>query len=329
VCVCACACACVCVCTVCVCFCVRVRVRVCVFLCVCLCVCARACACVCVCVCTYVRGSPESSISDSIRVPGRPAARSSAVGRNTASESVLNSHCRTGTARGPGPRAVLCGLRQAGPNRDLAPIGPGDLTQLLGGSKDGHRHRHAGGTKRLHGTTTSLFQVGAPRARATGARPRGPGSSVWPVSSGKWTEYHELSPHSPSTEFGLRASGTGQNSRRGCRGLSFKQVADTASSGRIKVPVGCAVDATHFVLIPALPSGFNARKAAATLTCVVAAMPTGILLRGISIPLFVDGRSNIPAPLVWSVQLCAMHSAAQRGASGRRGGRESAAGGGL
>jgi hypothetical protein len=31
----------------------------------------------------------------------------------------------------------------------------------------------------------------------------------------------------------------------------------------------------------------------------------------------------------WSVQPCPMHSAAQRGASGRRGGRESAAGGGL
>jgi hypothetical protein len=101
-----------------------------------------------------------------------------------------------------------------------------------------------------------------------------------------------------------------------CRGLSFKRVADTASSGRIKVPVGSAMGAMHPALIPALPSGTDARKAAANLTFVVAAMPTGILLRGVSVPLLVDGRSNTPAPLFGPcspAQCTALHNAARQG----------------
>jgi hypothetical protein len=115
---------------------------------------------------------------------------------------------------------------------------------------------------------------------------------------------------------------------RGCRELSFKQVADTASNSRIKVPVGCAVGAMHPAPTPALPSGTDARKAAVTLTCVVAAMPTGILLRHFR-PIACRWSVEHTSAAFWPVQPCPMHSAAQRGASGRRGGRESAAGGGL
>ena len=85
------------------------------------------------------------------------------------------------------------------------------------------------------------------------------------------------------------------------------------------MPVGCALDATHFALIPALPSGSDVRKAAATLICVVAAMPTGILLRGISVPLLVDDRPNMLATLFGpcsSAQCTALHNAARQGDAG-------------
>ena len=86
------------------------------------------------------------------------------------------------------------------------------------------------------------------------------------------------------------------------------------------MPVGIAMGAMHPALIPALPSGTDVvRKAAATLTCVVAAMPTGILLRGISVPLFVDGRSNTPAPRFGPcspARCTALHNAARQGDAG-------------
>jgi hypothetical protein len=113
-----------------------------------------------------------------------------------------------------------------------------------------------------------------------------------------------------------------------CRGLSFKQVADIASSRRVKIPpVDIAMVAMHPGLIPVLSSGSDVLKAA-TLTCVVAAMLTGILLRHFR-PFVCRMVVEHTSAAFWSVQLCPMHSAAQRGASGRRGGCASAAGGGL
>ena len=85
------------------------------------------------------------------------------------------------------------------------------------------------------------------------------------------------------------------------------------------MPVGCAVGAMHPALIPAILSGTDARRAAANLTCVVAAMPTGILLRGISVPLFFDGRSNTPAPRFGPcspARCTALHNAARQGDAG-------------
>ncbi len=132
----------------------------------------------------------------------------------------------------------------------------------------------------------------------------------------------------PGGRHWLRNFTTLDEKRAGCRGLSFKQDADTASSRRVKILlVDIAMGAMHPVriaLIPAPSIGSDVLKAA-TLTCVVAAMLTGILL---CLSSFVCPVERTSAAF-WSVQPCPMHSAAQRGASGRRGGRESAAGGGL
>ena len=85
------------------------------------------------------------------------------------------------------------------------------------------------------------------------------------------------------------------------------------------MPVGIAVGAMHTALIPALPSGFNARKAAATLTCVVAAMPTGILLQAFpSGCLLMVGRTyqrRFFGPCS-PAQCTALHNAARQGDAG-------------
>ena len=62
---------------------------------------------------------------------------------------------------------------------------------------------------------------------------------------------------------------------RTCSGLSCKHVADTVSSSLIEVSVGCAMGATS----PAIPARDSDVRRAAILTSVVAAMPTGILMR--------------------------------------------------
>ncbi len=105
---------------------------------------------------------------------------------------------------------------------------------------------------------------------------------------------------------------------RRCRRLSFKQVADIASSRRVKIPpVDIAMVAMHPALIPVLSSGSDALKAA-TLTCVVAAMLTGILLRHFR-SFVCRWLSNIPAPRFGpcsSARCPALHNAARQGDAG-------------